>query len=47
MNKMQSMSKIPGLPKAPKETYLNELAKYSKAELLELRDRQSKLLANK
>lgn len=35
------------LPKAPRDTYIEVLKKYTKGQLFELRDRQNKLLANK
>lgn len=35
------------LSKAVKDKYIDELSKYTKGQLLELRDRQLKLLANK
>lgn len=35
------------LSKAAKDKYIDELPKYTKGQLLELRDRQIKLLANK
>lgn len=43
----QPSATILNLAKAPKENHLNDLIKYSSSELLELRDRQLKLLANK
>lgn len=39
--------KIPGLATAPRDTYVETLSKYTKAQLYELRDRQEKLLVNK
>lgn len=35
------------LAKAPKDKYIEDLKKYTKGQLFELRDRQKKLLANK
>lgn len=35
------------LSAAPKDKYIEDLSKYTKAQLLELRERQTKLLANK
>lgn len=47
METVHDPTKVPGLAKAPKEKHLDVLEKYSKAELLELKDRQLKLLSNK
>lgn len=35
------------LPVAVKEKYIEELSKYTKAQLLEMKDRQQNLLSNK
>lgn len=41
------ISKIPGITSAQKEVYIESLSTYTIAQLWEIRDRQSKLLANK
>lgn len=42
------LTKIPGeLPKLKSESHVEDLTKLSKPQLLELRDRQLKVLANK
>lgn len=38
---------VPGGEKAVKENHLDDLKKYNKGQLLELRERQLNLLANK
>lgn len=47
MDKAHQSARVSGLAVAPKEIYINDLNKYSSNELLELRDRQLKLLVNK
>lgn len=43
----QKISRVPGTVQAPKEKYIEDLSKYTKAQLEEMRDRQIKLLSNK
>lgn len=35
------------MPVAPRDKYIEDLSKYTKGELLDMRDRQQKLLSNK
>lgn len=47
MHKQQRISRVPGTVQAAKEKYIENLIKYTKAQLEEMRDRQLKLLSNK
>lgn len=47
MPTLQLLNRVPGTVQAPKENFLEDLSKYTKAQLEELRDRQLKLLSNK
>lgn len=42
-----AVGKVPGLCQAAKDVYIENLSKYSIAQLCEMRDRQTKLLVNK
>lgn len=44
---MSSKAETQNLATAVKEKYIEPLSKYTKVQLCELRDRQSKLLSNK
>lgn len=41
------IGKVPGTVKAGKDVYIENLSKYTFAQLCDLRDRQTKLLVNK